>query len=102
MCGKRFSNQSADQVVKHLINLLNAEVKYNLSCDPLYVHFTINEAVGGARGGKGKSEKRLKVRAEQKNLSKGKRKHLGTKKTTRPKIRSIKKGRTVALKGRVY
>jgi len=98
MHGKKFGNQSVDQIVKHLINLLDSNAKYNLSADPLGVHFTITEAVGK----KPRSEKRRKLREAQRDLSTGKRKHLSTKKTTRPKIRSVKKGRTVQLKGRVY
>lgn len=98
MRGKKFSNQSADQIIGHLINLLNPKVRYNLSADSLGVRFTITEAIGK----KTRSEKRLRLRDAQKNLSKGKKKHVGTKKTTRPKIRSVKKGRTVSLKGRVY
>ncbi len=42
------------------------------------------------------------MRAAQRNLSKGQKKHMATKKTTRPKIRRIKRGRTVNLKGQVY
>lgn len=98
MRGKKFGNQSADQIINHLTNLLNPNVKYNLSSDPLNVRFIITEAVGK----KPRSVKRLRLRDEQKNLSKGKRKHMSTKKNTRPKIRSIKKGRTVPLKGVVY
>ncbi len=98
MRGKKFSNQSADQIIGHLINLLNPKVRYNLSADSLGVRFTITEAIGK----KTRSEKRLRLRDAQKNLSKGKKKHMSTKKTTKPKIRSVKKGRTVSLKGRVY
>ncbi|MBU4267138.1 MAG: hypothetical protein L6243_04185 [Candidatus Altiarchaeales archaeon] len=98
MPGKKFGNQTVDQILKHLINLLDPTAKYTLSVDPLNVHFTIREAFGKAP----RSEKRNKLRAAQKNLSTGQKKHIATKKTTRPKIRTIKKGRTVNLKGQVY
>ena len=95
---KKFGNQTVDQILKHLLNLLDSGAKYDLSVDPLNVHFTIREAMGK----KPRSEKRTRLRAAQKNLSKGRKKHMATKKTTRPKIRTIKKGRTVNLKGQVY
>ncbi len=95
---KRFGNQTADQILKHLINLLDPAAKYTLSVDPLNVHFTIREAIGKTP----RSEKRNRLRAAQRNLSKGRKKHMATKKTTRPKIRTVKKGRTVNLKGQVY
>jgi len=95
---KKFGNQTVDQILKHLINLLDSEAKYDLFVDPLNIHFTIREAMGK----KPRSEKRNKLRAAQRNLSKGRKKHMATKKTTRPKIRTIKKGRTVNLKGQVY
>ena len=95
---KKFGNQTVDQILKHLLNLLDPEAKYTLSVDPLNVHFTIREVMGK----KPRSEKRNRLRAAQRNLSKGRKKHMATKKTTRPKIRTIKKGRTVNLKGQVY
>ena len=98
MPGKKFGNQTVDQILKHLMNLLDPATKYTLSADPLNVHFTIKEAMGK----KPRSDKRKKLRAAQKNLSTGQKKHMATKKTTRPKIRTIKKGRTVNLKGQVY
>jgi len=98
MPGKKFGNQTVDQILKHLLNLLDSGARYNLSVDPLNIHFTIKEAMGK----KPRSDKRKKLRAAQENLSTGQKKHMATKKTTRPKIRTIKKGRTVNLKGQVY
>jgi len=95
---KKFGNQTVDQILKHLLNLLDSGARYDLSVDPLNVNFTIKEAMGK----KPRSEKRNRLRAAQKSLSKGRKKHMATKKTTRPKIRTIKKGRTVNLKGQVY
>ncbi|MBN2250831.1 MAG: hypothetical protein JW724_01985 [Candidatus Altiarchaeota archaeon] len=98
MHGKRFSNQTVEQVLAHLGNLLDRSLKYNLSSDPLGVHYTVTESVDRTKN----SEKRFKRREALRGLSRGARKHMGTKKMTGPKIRSIKKGRTVSLKGRTY
>ena len=95
---QKFSNQKPDQIIAHLSNLLNYDVKYNLVVDPLGIHFTITESTKQKRK---VSEKRKKLKEEQKNMTKGQRKVSGTKKRKGPKIRTIKKGRTVKLKGRV-
>lgn len=99
MRGKRFSNQNREQIINHLHHFLNRDIMYNLSIDPLSIRFIITESTGGK---KNLSEKRIQVREEQKNMRKRHKKLSNTKKRTRPKIRSIKKGRTVELKGRVY
>jgi hypothetical protein len=79
MYGKFFGNQNSEQVLKHLQNLLDEGVYYNLSVDPLGIVFSIKESVRPPRP-KGEFEDR-----------------------PRPgKIRTRKKGRTVNLKGRVY
>jgi len=96
---KRFSNQSHEQIISHLYYFLNENTEYNLSIDPLGIRFIITESTKKKRK---PSEKRKLIREEQKNMSKRQKKLSGTKKRTRPKIRSVKKGRTVALKGRVY
>jgi hypothetical protein len=80
MYGKFFGNQNSEQVLKHLSNLLDKGVYYNLSVDPLGIVFSIKESVRGPRP----------KRDEEENLER-----LG-------KIRRRKKGRTVNLKGRVY
>ena len=80
MYGKFFGNQNSEQVLKHLQNLLDKGVYYNLSVDPLGIVFSIKESVKGPRP---KSD--------------------GAGMIERPgKIRKRKKGRTVNLKGRVY
>lgn len=95
---KKFSNQKPEQIIAHLSNLLDREVKYNLIVDPFGVNFTITESTKQDRR---VSDKRKKLKSEQQNMTKGQRKRSGTKKRTNPKIRTIKKGRTVPLKGRV-
>lgn len=97
-CAK-FRNQTPEEIIKHLAHLLTNDTKYNLTVDPLRVYFTIAEST---RAGRKRSDKRRRIREFQSGLSKGRRKQIGTKKRTRPKIRSVKKFRTVELKGRVY
>jgi hypothetical protein len=99
MRGKRFSNQSQEQIISHLNRFLNEDTEYNLSMDPLGIKFVITESTKVNRK---PSEKRKQIREEHKNMSKRHRKLFSTKKRTRPKIRSVKKGRTVELKGRIY
>ncbi len=97
--GKSFRNQSREQVIKHLSNLLKDDALYNLRADPLGIHFEVRES---SRRPKKKSEKLKRLQAEGRHLSKKMRRRMGTKKRIRPKIRSVKKGRTVNLKGVEY
>ena len=97
--GKRYTNQGKKAILKHLEGLLSPKKTYNLCADPLGIYFEIREST---RQKKQRSEKMRKIISENKHLSKGKRKQLGTKKRIRPKIRSVKKGRTVNLKGVSY
>ncbi|MFC2154038.1 hypothetical protein ACFLRC_00965 [Candidatus Altiarchaeota archaeon] len=98
---KRFSNQTPDQIIKHLSNLLSTDTSYSLRVDPLGVYFEIKESRGG-RKKKKLSDKRAKIKSEQGKMSPRQRKLSNTKKRINPKIRSVKKGRTVTLKGRTY
>jgi hypothetical protein len=80
MYGKFFGNQNSEQILKHLSNLLDKGVYYNLSVDPLGINFYVKESVRGPR-----------PKRDEEGL------------VERPgKIRKRKKGRTVNLKGRVY
>lgn len=99
MAGKRFSNQSGEQIMGHLSNFLREGSYYNLSIDPLGIRFLITESVKKKRK---PSEKRIRIREEHSNMSKRQKKLSSTKKRTKPKIRSVKKGRTVPLKGVTY
>ncbi|RLI89156.1 MAG: hypothetical protein DRO62_02230 [Candidatus Altiarchaeales archaeon] len=99
MRGKRFSNQSQEQIISHLYHFLNENTRYNLSIDPLGIRFVITEST---KKKKKPSEKRKLILGEQRNMSKRQRRLSNTKKRVRPKIRTVKKGRTVPLKGRVY
>ena len=80
MFGKRFGNQTPEQITKHLLSLLEKDLKYNLSVDPLGVRFTIEEARG---------------------ISKSEKRRINEQVVKRHKIRNAKKGRTVNLKGQV-
>jgi len=98
MHGKRFGNQTTEQIVKHLQTLLDPEVRYPLSVDPLGIHYTIMESTDGI-----KNSGKIQMRREAtEGMSKGMKKHMSTWKMKRPKIRSVKKGRTVNLKGQIY
>ncbi|ODS39264.1 MAG: hypothetical protein A7316_06015 [Candidatus Altiarchaeales archaeon WOR_SM1_86-2] len=94
---QKFSNQTSQQIIAHLSNILDCEIKYNLIVDPLGIRFAITKSTKQKRTA---SSKRKKLKEEQKDMTKKQRKLSSTKKRTRPKIRSIKKGRTVTLKGR--
>ncbi len=97
--GKRFSNQSKDQVIKHLEKILDDAKSYDLKADPLLAFFEIKES---QRQSKVMSEKHKKLRKEYADSSKKNRRLAGTRRRTSPKIRTSKKGRTVPLKGVSY
>lgn len=96
---KRFGNQSKDEVLRHLAGLLRPNVLYNLGVDPLGIYFELRES---DRQPKPPSEKRIRVQEEYMHMGKKMRRLSGTRKRVGPKIRSVKKGRTVPLKGVVY
>jgi hypothetical protein len=98
MPARKFSNQKPEQIIAHLSNLFNREVRYNLFVDPLCIHFTITESL---ERNNEISDKRKKIKEDQQSMTKGQRKLSGTRKRKGAKIRSVKKGRTVNLKGRV-
>jgi len=97
--GKRFGNQNKDEILRHLANLLRHDVAYNLCVDPLGIYYEIRETI---RPPNQVSDKRLMLQQEFRHMSKKKRRLSGTRKRVGPKIRSVKKGRTVNLKGVVY
>ncbi|RLI94720.1 MAG: hypothetical protein DRO90_00585 [Candidatus Altiarchaeales archaeon] len=95
----RFSNQDTEQIIKHLSNYLNENFRYDLiiNVNPQEMEFIIRRSMKK----RSRSEKRI-INGDMKNLRKRQRRLVRTKKRTRPKIRSVKRGRTVELKGRVY
>ncbi|MCX6695347.1 MAG: hypothetical protein NTU61_03540 [Candidatus Altiarchaeota archaeon] len=94
---KKFSNQNPEQIISHLANFLKDNNMYNLYIDPLGVFFSINEARGGQR----KQEVPL-PRDWHQMSERERREYRNKKRRVSPKIRSVKKGRTVSLKGREY
>ena len=79
---------------------MDNNLKYNLFIDPLGIRLVIKEST--RKNGNTPSKKRAQIKKEQENMSKRQKRISNTKKRTRPKIRTVKKGRTVELKGRVY
>ena len=97
---KRFRNQSSVQILKHLSHLLSSNANYSLYVDPLGVYFEVRESRG--RRKKRVSSKKQMIKSEQSGMKPRQKKLSNTKKRINPKIRSVKKGRTVTLKGRQY
>lgn len=96
MAGKFFGNQDAGQVLSHLRNLLRNNLRYNLKADPLGIHFEVDEAIQHER----RTTNRDQFGHELEGMS-GKQRRLFNLKRRRvkPKLRSVKKGRTLSLKG---
>jgi len=93
---KRFSNQTPEQIVGHLSHFLKRNIMYNLYIDPLGVYYSITEARGGQ-----KQDFELPKDWHQMS-NREKREFRQKKRRVNPKIRNVKKGRTVNLKGREY
>lgn len=96
MSRKFFGNQDCEQIIGHLRNFLRRGVRYNLSIDGLGVHFEINEAI--------QHERRMTNREQFKNelsgMSNKERREFNLKRRRiKPKLRSVKKGRTISLGG---
>jgi hypothetical protein len=93
---KFFGNQDAGQVIAHLSNLLRRGLKYNLEVDPLGVHFEIDEAVQRTA----RLTNQTQFSGELSGMSNRERRLFNLKRRrSRPKIRSVKRGRTVSLRG---
>ena len=96
MRSRKFSNQTGQQIMMHLSHFMSDDERYNLIIDPMGVEFRIMVSSSFGRGRSQRREKRM----EQDGMTRGERKKNNTKKSTAPKIRTVKKGRTVKLKGR--
>lgn len=96
MNGRFFGNQTAEQILSHLRNLLRNNLKYNLKADPLGIHFEIDEAIQHD----GRITNRDQFGREFEGMS-GKQRRLFNLKRRRvkPKLRSVKRGRRISLKG---
>lgn len=96
MSSKFFGNQDCEQIIGHLRNFLRRNVRYNLSIDGLGIHFEINEAIAHER----RVTNREQFGSELSGMSNKERRLFNLKRRRiKPKIRSVKKGRTVSLKG---
>jgi hypothetical protein len=95
----RFSKQTKEETIKHLRHILKDKTIYDISTDPLQIHIEIKECI---RQPKEASDKRKRIKKEYQSQSKKKRRLSGTRKRIKPKIRTVKKGRTVNLKGVSY
>ena len=96
MASKHFKNQDTEKVISHLKHFLKKDVKYNLKIDPLGIHFEINETLKKSQ----RTTNRDKFSGELSSMSKKQRRNFNLKRRRlRSKIRSVKKGRTVSLKG---
>ena len=93
---KRFSNQTPEQIISHLTFFLRNNMNYNLYIDPLGIYYEIKEARGGV-----KQDMQLPANWNQMS-QKECRDYRHKKRRGHAKIRSVKKGRTVSLKGREY
>jgi len=94
---KRFSNQTPEQIISHLSHFLRNNTLYSLYIDPLGVYFSINECHGGPR------RQEVSLPKDWHQMSdKERRDYRNKKRRNNPKIRNVKKGRTVSLKGREY
>ena len=94
MPAARFSNQTAEQVLKHLAHFLKPNVSYNLSVDPLAVSYRIEESVH-------RDPRKIRQRPKDwHELTKRQKREKATKRyRENPKIRSRKLGRTINLSG---
>jgi len=96
MGSKFFSNQDSEQILAHLRNFLRNGLKYNLKIDPLGIHFEIDETI--------RRDQRItnqeQFSHELHGMSQKQRRLFNLKRRrSKPKLRSVKKGRTVSLRG---
>ena len=94
---KKFSNQNTKQILAHLETYLQEDIEYNLKIDLLANYFEISSSAKSKR----KSAKRDRVRSEAEKLSQRKRRlALSAKRRDKPKLKHVRNGRQIKLKGR--
>jgi hypothetical protein len=96
---KKFSNQTASQVISHLRTFLGADEsdKFNVKIDTFA---NVAEVKKARPRKKGKSRKKKRIREEMKNAPKKKRrKMLSAKRREKPKLKHVRNGRMISLKG---
>jgi hypothetical protein len=96
MGSKFFGNQDSEQILAHLRNFLRRNLRYNLKVDPLGIHFEISEAI--QRNDRLTNQEQFSH--ELRGMSQKQRRLFNLKRRrSKPKLRSVKKGRTVSLRG---
>jgi hypothetical protein len=96
MGSKYFGNQEKEQIIAHIKSFLRPGLRYNLKIDPLGIHFEIFEAVRREE----RKTNREQFGHEVRDMTQKERRRFNLKRRrTNPKIRSVKRGRTVSLKG---
>lgn len=93
---KRFGNQDAEQLVAHLKKYLDCD-SFNIEIDTFAKVAEIKRATGGK---KGDSKKKDKIRDQMSEMRPKKRKSvLSAKRREKPKLKHVRNGRMITLKG---
>jgi hypothetical protein len=96
MGSKFFGNQEKNQILAHLERFLRGPMRYNLKIDPLGIHFEISESVQRPQ----RITNQEQFSNELHGMSNKERRLFNLKRRrSKPKIRSVKRGRMVSLKG---
>ncbi|MBN2518114.1 MAG: hypothetical protein JXB14_04670 [Candidatus Altiarchaeota archaeon] len=97
MSTKKFSNQSLEQVIGHLGSNLAPGIKYDVRLDTFANHVEIDPAV--RTGGHG-SMKRDRIRDAAGSMKPRRRKlAMSAKRREKPKLKHVRNGRMITLKG---
>ena len=99
MTTKNFNKQTAEQVIAHLKSYLEADEddKFNLKIDSFA---KVAEVTKARPGSKGESAKKDKIRGEMVGVISSKRKKmLSAKRREKPKLKTVRNGRMISLKG---
>jgi hypothetical protein len=96
MAIKRFSNQSGEQVIAHLKSYLETD-SFTVKIDTFAKNAEIRRAKTGK---KGPSKKKERIREEMKSVRpRERRKKLSAKRREKPKLKHVRNGRMISLKG---
>lgn len=96
MAKKRFSNQSGEQVAAHLKSCLDSD-RFNLEIDTFAGVAEVRKARAGK---KGESRKKRRIREQMPDMKPKKRKKvLSAKRREKPKLKHVRNGRMITLKG---
>ncbi len=95
MSVKRFGNQTVEQIAAHLASSLGPG-PYNIEIDTL----SETAAVKRSSGGGGESRKMDRLKGQASGMSPKRRKHaMSAKRREKPKLKHVRNGRTITLKG---